>query len=174
MVSIFSSNSWQESAYVCFQECWIIPLIETQLWPSRLTLCYFCFDFILELELSLIPDVSWWATAEQYETYRDSRVDDWPMTLLWRWADWPMREQDWLEVIYVPDIFNQITRHPLRCDYCDAQPRCLCVFVSVCVCCFTSPKATAHAELEDGFGHNKWDSKLPDRKKTSVFSDLLR
>lgn len=78
---------------------------------------------------------SWWATAEQCETYRDSRVNKWPMKCFWRWEDWPMREEDWLEVIYVPDIFNQITRHPLRCDYCDAQSWFLCVKrVCVCVC----------------------------------------
>lgn len=39
---------------------------------------------------------------------------------------------------------------------------------------FISPKATAHAEPEDGFRHNKWDSKLTERKQKHLFfSDFL-
>lgn len=44
---------------------------------------------------------------------RQSYIGERPIQLFWRWKDWPIREQDWLKVIYVPDIYNQITQHPL-------------------------------------------------------------
>lgn len=63
---------------------------------------------------------------QQLNSNRPSGVDGWPMTSC-RKEDWPMRRQGWLDVIYVPDIFNRITRDPFQCDYCDAQSWCLCV-----------------------------------------------
>lgn len=73
------------------------------------------------------------ASGKQLNTPRptETEPDEWAtnevLKFFRRRENWPVGEQDWLEVIYVPDIFNQITQHPLQFDYHDAVLRCACV-----------------------------------------------
>lgn len=122
---------------------WVFPLIIAQLnktvhmekerlkiqaTPLYAACCLFCVSYWV-----FCKSHTSMCSGEQQrnpETCRDSQMSKWPMKFFWRWGNWPMGEQVWLEVIYAPDIFNQITQHPLRCDYCDAQSSFLCAWES--------------------------------------------